>query len=135
MTTVRRESREDPGWYPRLLDALERLARTGKVATYAEIAAEAGIPGPHAIHKLTETLERLVSDDHADGQPLRAAVAVSKSRGGLPGPGFFQHCSALGLYFGPDRGPQAEIFHRLELDRLFVKYRDAGGDVSTRPQR
>ncbi|WP_193186851.1 hypothetical protein [Nisaea sediminum] len=129
MTTERPENQGEPDWFPRLLDALERCARAGKVTTYAELAGEAGIPGPHAIHKLTEALERTVSRDHAEGRPLRAAAAVSKSRGGLPGPGFFQHCTALGLYFGPDRGPQAETFHRLELDRLFVKYRDAGGDV------
>ena len=129
MTIDPTPSREEPDWYPRLLGTVERCARAGRVSTYAEIAAEAGIPGPHAIHKLTDALERIVSLDHAEGRPLRAAVAVSKSRGGLPGPGFFQHCTALGLYFGPDRGAQAEIFHRLELDRLLVKYRDAGGDV------
>ncbi|WP_420403845.1 hypothetical protein [Nisaea sp.] len=123
------ENQERPEWYPRLLDALERHACAGRLIAYATLADEAGIPRPHAIHKLTDALERLISQDHADGRPLRAAVAVSKSRGGLPGPGFFQHCRALGLYFGPDRGPQAETFHRLELDRLFVNRRDAGGDV------
>lgn len=129
MPTDQTQNPEEPDWHPRLIGALERHARAGRLVTYAELAGEAGIPGPHAIHKLTDALERLVSRDHAAGRPLRAAVAVSKSRGGLPGPGFFQHCTALGLYFGPDRGPQAEIFHRLELDRLFVNDRDAGGDL------
>jgi len=129
MTTDPTKSREEPDWHPRLVAALERHARAGSRVTYAALAGEAGIAGPHAIHRLTEALERLVSQDHAAGRPLRAAVAVSKSRGGLPGPGFFQHCTALGLYFGPDRGPQAETFHRLELDRLFVNEREAGGDL------
>ncbi|UUX51216.1 hypothetical protein NUH88_05870 [Nisaea acidiphila] len=120
MTAPEPETPPAPDWYPRLLEVLERYARERRCIAYAELAAEAAIPGPKAIHKLTEALERLVSRDHAEGRPLRAAVVVSKSGRKLPAPGFFQHCAALGLYFGPDRGAQAELFHRLELDRLFV---------------
>jgi len=56
----------------------------------------------------------MIRADHAAGHALRAAVAVSRARNGLPGPGFFQVCREIGRYFGPDLGPQAELFHRLE---------------------
>ncbi|MEQ8333687.1 hypothetical protein [Nisaea sp.] len=108
-------------WFPRMIAALEERARAERTITYAELAEAAGMAGPHRIHRLTEALEDLVTCDHRNGAPLRAAVAISKARDGLPGPGFFQHCAGLGLYFGPDHGPQAETFHRLELNRLFVR--------------
>lgn len=115
----------DPSWFLRMVEVLEEHAARERPLTYADLAAEAGVPGPQTIHKVTEALEILLERDFREGAPLRAAIAVSKARGGLPAPGFFQQCSTLGLYFGPDRGPQAETFHRLELDRLFVNYRDA----------
>lgn len=104
-----------------MIEALEERARAERTITYAELAEMAGIPGRYRIHRLTEALEDLTTRDHQSGAPLRAAAAISKARDGLPGPGFFQHCAGLGLYFGPDHGPQAETFHRLELNRLFVR--------------
>lgn len=109
-------------WFSRMVEALEEQARAQRTITYAELAEAAGIAGPYRIHRLTEALEDLTTRDHRIGQPLRSAVTISKARDGLPGPGFFQHCAALGLYFGPDHGPQAETFHRLELNRLFVRF-------------
>lgn len=109
-------------WFPRMIEALEEQARVRRTITYAELAEAAGIAGRYRIHRLTEALEDLTARDHRIGQPLRAAAAISKARDGLPGPGFFQHCAKLGLYFGPDHGPQAETFHRLELNRLFVRF-------------
>ncbi|WP_028467207.1 hypothetical protein [Nisaea denitrificans] len=109
-------------WFARMIEALEEQARAQQTITYAELAVAAGIAGRYRIHRLTEALEDLTARDHRIGQPLRAAAAISKARDGLPGPGFFQHCAKLGLYFGPDHGPQAETFHRLELNRLFVRF-------------
>tara|TARA_E500000305_G_scaffold106292_2_gene104711 strand:+ start:1699 stop:2073 length:375 start_codon:yes stop_codon:yes gene_type:complete len=108
-------------WFARMIEALEERARAERTITYAELAEMASIPGRYRIHRLTEALEDLTTRDHQSGAPLRAAAAISKARDGLPGPGFFQHCAGLGLYFGPDHGPQAETFHRLELNRLFVR--------------
>lgn len=108
-------------WFSRMVTALEERACAERTITYAELAEAAGMTGPHRIHRLTEALEDLVTRDHRNGVPLRAAAAISKARDGLPGPGFFQHCARLGLYFGPEHGPQAETFHRIELNRLFVR--------------
>jgi hypothetical protein len=36
---------------------------------------------------VTEALERLMEEDAAADRPFIAALAISKARGGLPGPG------------------------------------------------
>ncbi len=120
------ERHDHEPWFARMIEVLEEQRRLKRTITYAELAEAADIAGPYRIHRLTEALEDLTTRDHLSGAPLRAAITISKARDGLPGPGFFQHCAALGLYFGPDHGPQAETFHRLELNRLFVKAGDQG---------
>jgi len=102
-----------------LVPVLQTVAGRGETITYAELADRSGIAPPHRIHKTAEALEELIRSDHAAGRPLLAAVAISAKRDGMPGPGFFQLLSELGRYFGPDRGPQAALVHRLELDRLY----------------
>ena len=67
--------------------------------TYNALAATAKMTGPHKIHRLTLWLEQLMAEDHHNGQPLRAAVVISKARGGLPAPGFFVKAKELGLDF------------------------------------
>ena len=105
-------------WRERIHDILDTTARSGGTVTYRQIAEQADIPSPGRIQTVTSTLEDYIRSDHAAGQPLRAAVAISKARDGLPAPGFFQLCSEIGLYFGPDHGPQAVLFHAMELRRL-----------------
>ena len=105
-------------WRDRIQDILNTAARSGGTVTYRQIAERAGISSPGRIQTVTNTLEDYIRLDHAAGQPLRAAVAISKARDGLPAPGFFQLCSEIGLYFGPDHGPQAILFHAMELRRL-----------------
>lgn len=112
-------------WETRLDTVLADCARQQSRITYAELAERAEVPGPQRIRRLTEALERRIAEDHAAGRPLRAAVAISKAGTGLPRPGFFAECRALGLYFGPDEGPQARFFHEFELNRLFVNARTA----------
>ncbi|EDP62347.1 hypothetical protein BAL199_20038 [alpha proteobacterium BAL199] len=102
----------------RLRPILEHTARQGTTLTYLDLAGAAGIKPPQAIHRTTEALEALMRADHAVGQPLLAAVVVSAKRAGLPAPGFFRLASELGLYFGPDRGPQAALFHAMEVERV-----------------
>src|SRR3546814_11226642 len=58
------------------------------------------------------------SDLHGAGRPLLAAVVVSARRGGVPAPGFFRLAAELGLYFGPESGPQAALFPAMELQRV-----------------
>jgi hypothetical protein len=105
-------------WSSRIVEILEATARGGGTISYREIADTAEIPSPHRIQSVTQMLEDRIRADHAKGRPLLAAVAVSRSGDGLPGAGFFHLCAEIGLYFGPDHGPQAKLFHTLELQRL-----------------
>ncbi len=80
--------------------------------TYQELALQAVVSPPQRIHKVTLALEALIREDHAAGRPLLASFAVSKSRGGLPGRGFFEVLHDLGRTGGAD---DAAAYHR-ELD-------------------
>ena len=101
----------DNSWHMRAEMALEAAAAADRLITYAELADAAGIAGRHRIHRLTVWLEsRLEAEIEAGGRLLSARV-ISRSRGGLPAPGFFMKCAALGLYDGPPDGPQAYAFH------------------------
>ena len=102
----------------RLRPILEDAARRCATLTYLELAAAAGLGPPRAIHRVTGALEATMRDDHAAGRPLLAAVVVSAKRGGTPAPGFFRLAAELGAYFGPERGPQAALFHAMELERV-----------------
>lgn len=112
----------DPDLADRLRPILEDVARRGATLTYLELATAAGIGPPHAIHRVAHALETLIREDHAAGRPLLAAVVVSARRGGLPAPGYFHLAAELGRYFGPDRGPQAALFHSLELERVLREH-------------
>jgi len=108
----------EPDLADRLRPILQDAAARGATLTYLELATAAGLGPPRAIHRVTDALEALIRDDHAAGRPLLAAVVVSAKRGGTPAPGFFRLAAALGLYFGPERGPQATLFHAMELERV-----------------
>lgn len=95
---------------------LESCARERRTVTYRELAQRAEIPPPQTIHKLTEALEAMMRRDHAKGEPLLAALVVSRGAAGLPQRGFFELLRALGRYDGPGDGPQAEAAFRAELE-------------------
>ena len=112
----------DTSWQHRAEMALASAQQAKKTVTYAELANTASIPNPHRIHKLTEWLENSMRKDHAAGEPLRAALVVSRHRGGLPAPGFFILCGELGLYQGNVSGQKAIQFHKNAVTRLWQKY-------------
>lgn len=99
---------------------LERLARERRTATYAEAARELAVEPPHTIHQVAGALEAAMDADAAAGRPLAAAVIVSRTRNGLPAPGFFERARALGRYDGPERGDEAAAFHAAELEAVFA---------------
>ena len=102
----------------RIIDVVTTVAGEGGAITYREIADRAEIRPPGRIQCVTNTLEEMIRSDHAAGRPLRPAVAISRAGDGVPGPGFFQLCREISLYFGPDSGPQAALFHQIQRQRL-----------------
>jgi hypothetical protein len=115
---------QDHIWHRRAAMALASVAETGRTITYADLADAARIPAPHRINKLTQWLEATMREDHAAGRPLRAALVISRNRGGLPAPGFFQLCGELGLYQASASSIAAAQFHQTMLDALRSRIKD-----------
>ena len=112
---------EDQFWQNRAEMALASARRAGRIVTYAEMADAADIPAPQRIHKLTLWLEATMRQDHAAGQPLRAALVISRNRNGLPALGFFLLCQELGIYQGGEIGADAARFHQTMLAALMPR--------------
>ena len=90
----------DPeSWQQNAHDEIIAVIKNKDRITYNALAATANMTGPHKIHRLTSWLEQLMAEDHHNDRPLRAAVVISKARGGLPAPGFFDKAKELGLDF------------------------------------
>jgi hypothetical protein len=103
---------------------LENVAKRRTCISYQELAKALHILPPHSIHRVTESLERLMEEDAAAGRPFIAAIAVSKARGGLPAPGFFDCARRLGRFAGDPDGQDARTFHAAELHAVFARWGD-----------
>jgi hypothetical protein len=66
--------------------------------TYQKLAIALQILPPCSIHQVTDALEHLKQEDAAADRPFIAALAISKARGGPPGPGFFDCARRLGRF-------------------------------------
>ena len=86
---------------------LVKTAKQGVLITYGNLANAVDLSPPHRIHQLTEALEFLMEEDAAARRPFIAALAISKRRGGLPAPGFFDCARRLGRYAGKDHDTSA----------------------------
>lgn len=102
-----------------LRQALTDQAKDGKTITYAALADRLGLKPPQTIHRLTQALESLMEEDAASGLPLLAALCTSKTRPGLPAPGFFLKAQMLGLF---SEDMDARAFHADELRRTVSFY-------------
>ena len=51
-----------------------------------------------------------------------AELAISKARGGLPTPGFFDCARRLGRFAGDPNGQDAWSFHAAELNAAFARW-------------
>lgn len=56
-----------------------------------------------------------MAEDAATERPFIAAIAISKARGGLPAPGFFECARRLGRFAGDAAGLEACAFHAREF--------------------
>jgi hypothetical protein len=107
---------------------LENVAKRRIPITYQELAKALQILPPHSIHQVTEDLERLMGEDAAVDRPFIAALAISKARGGLPAPGFFDSARRLGRFAGDPDGQDAWSFHAAELNAVFARWGSSRDD-------
>jgi hypothetical protein len=105
--------------HARVRSFFENVAKRQIPITYQELAKALQISSTHSIHQVTEALERLM--DAAADRPLIAALAISKARGGLPAPGFFDRARRLGRFAGDPDGQDAWSFHASELNAVFAR--------------
>ena len=88
--------------------------------TYQEAAKGLLLLPPNTIHQVTEALEQIMAEDAAADRPFIAAMVISKCRGGLPAPGFFDCAARLGRFAGDATGPDARVFHAVELNAVLA---------------
>jgi len=108
------------------------LAKRQIPITYQELAKALQILPPHSIHRVTEALERLMEEDAAADRLFIAALAISKARGGLPAPGFFDFARRLGRFAGDPDSQDAWSFHAAELERRLRSLGQFARQLTTR---
>ena len=100
----------------RLRAYLQAVAGRRVAITYQEAAKALRLTPPNTIHQVAVALERLMAEDAAANRPFIAALVISKARGGLPAPGFFDFVRRLGRFAGDPAGPEAWAFHAQEFN-------------------
>lgn len=98
---------------------LEGLRLRRETIQYKALADALGLSPPGQIQQITALLEAIQEDDALLDRPQRAALVIQRGKAPIPRPGFFQKLKSLGVYLGPDQGPEAEMWHQHELERLF----------------
>ena len=111
---------------PRLREHLRKVAEQRLPVTYQEVAEALGLTPPNTIHQVTEALEHLMTEDAATDRPFIAAIVISKARGGLPAPGFFDCAARLGRFDGDAAGPEAWAFHAAEFNAMVAFWAASG---------
>ena len=104
----------------RLRAHLQALAGLRLPITYQEAAKGLLLSPPNTIHQVTEALEQIMAEDVAADRPFIAAMVISKRRGGLPAPGFFDCAARLGRFAVDATGQDAWAFHAVEIDAAFA---------------
>ncbi len=112
---------------PRLREHLRRVAEQRLPVNYQEVAEALGLTPPKTIHRVTEALEHLMTEDAAADRPFIAAIVISKAGAGLPAPGFFDCAARLGRFDGDAAGPEARAFHAAEFNAMVAFWAASGG--------
>ena len=99
----------------RIRDHLCKMAQDARPVTYQALAKTLGLSPPNTIHQLTVALECLIAEDVAAGHPLISALVISKARGGIPAPGFFECAKRHGRFEGDPLGHEASDFYAAEF--------------------
>ena len=104
----------------RLRAHLQALATLRLPITYQEAAKGLLLSPPNTIHQVTEALEQIMAEDAAADRPFIAAMVISKTRGGLPAPGFFDCAARLGRFASDATCLDAWAFHAVEINAAFA---------------
>ncbi|MCG8507974.1 MAG: hypothetical protein MI741_01990 [Rhodospirillales bacterium] len=94
----------------RIRDHLRRIAGRETPITYRALADAMNVRPPHRIRRVAEALEQLMREDAENNRPFIASLVISKARGGLPAPGFFECAGRLGRFDSNPSGPDAAAF-------------------------
>jgi len=84
--------------------------------TYQQVATALGLTPPRTIQRVAQALEQLMEEDVAAGQPMIAALVVSRRGDNLPAVGFFEKAVALGRF--PGEVEQHHALYITERDRV-----------------
>jgi hypothetical protein len=106
-----------------------RIVGKATPITYQALAKALDLSPPNTIYQLTLALERLMEEDAAAVRPLISALVISKARGGLPAPGFFDCALRVGRFDGDPSGPEVPAFYAAEFDAA-VEFWRATGDFT-----
>lgn len=109
----------------RIRSYLCRIAGQAVPITYQALAKALELSPPNTIHQLTVALEYLIEEDAAAARPLIAALVVSKSRHGLPAPGFFECARRVGHFDGDPSGSDDPAFYAAEFKKAVEFWRAA----------
>jgi len=103
-----------------------RIVGKATPITYQALAKALDLSPPNTIYQLTLALERLMEEDAAAARPLISALVISKARGGLPAPGFFDCALRVGRFDGDPSGPDVLAFYAAEFDAAVEFWRATG---------
>jgi len=101
----------------RIREHLHKIATNTQPVTYQALAKALELSPPNTIHQLTVALECLIEEDANAARPLIAALVISKARGGLPAPGFFECAKRFGLFHGHHSGAEASAYYETEFKK------------------
>ena len=104
----------------KLREHLQALAAMRLPITYGQAAKALQLSPPNTIRQLRVALQQLIAEDASAGRPLIAAMVISKWRGGVPAPDFFDCAARLGCFAGDVTGPDAKEFHAVELKAVLA---------------
>ncbi|AQU83187.1 MAG: hypothetical protein JJT87_10660 [Halomonas sp.] len=100
---------------------LTSTPNAGLPMTYQQVANALGLKPPGTIQRVAQALERLMAEDVAAGQPMIAALVISRRGDDLPAAGFFEQAVFLGRF--PADPDQYRALYIAERERaLSFKY-------------
>lgn len=112
---------------------LSALQSTAVPITYQALARALQLKAPYTIYRVIQALELTMRQDAAADQPFVAARVISRTRRGLPAPGFFVLATLLGRHDGDEAGASAQDFHEQQLQALASNTSPADRQTPTSP--